>query len=78
MEFNDAIREGDGGRIIRCWRYFLLLFKANKCANYAIEAFTLLVQFDFLLPHRQARQLHGVVQSIHLKDLRRISHATST
>ena len=24
MEFNDAIREGDGERILRCWRYFLL------------------------------------------------------
>ena len=24
MEFNDAIREGDGKRILRCWRYFLL------------------------------------------------------
>ena len=57
MEFNDAIREGDGTRIIRCWRYFLLLFKANNRSNYAVEAFTLLVQFDFLLPHRLARQL---------------------
>ena len=27
MEFKDAIREGDGERIIRCWRYFLPLFK---------------------------------------------------
>ena len=25
MEFNDAIKEGDGNR---CWRYFLLLLKA--------------------------------------------------
>ena len=57
MEFNDAIKEGDGTRIIRCWRYFLLLFKANNRSNYAIEAFTLLVQFDFLLPHRLACQL---------------------
>ena len=57
MEFNDAVREGDGTRIICCWRYFLLLFKANRHANYAVEAFNLLVQFDFLLPHRLARQL---------------------
>jgi len=28
MEFNDAIREGDGTRILRCWKFFLLLFKA--------------------------------------------------
>ena len=57
MEFNDAVREGDGTRIIRCWQYFLLLFKANRHANYAVEAFNLLVQFDFLLPHRLAHQL---------------------
>ena len=23
MEFNDSVREGDGRRILRCWRYFL-------------------------------------------------------
>ena len=57
MEFNDAIREGDGNRIIRCWRYCLLLFKASNRTNYAIEAFTLLTQFDFLLSRCLARQL---------------------
>ena len=31
--------------------------KSNQCANYAIEAFTLLVQFDLLLPQRLAGQL---------------------
>ena len=30
MEFVDAIREGDGSRILRCWRYLLLLFKATQ------------------------------------------------
>ena len=56
-EFNDAVHEGDGTRIIRCWRYFLLLFRANNRSNYAIEAFVVLFQFDFLLPPRLARQL---------------------
>ena len=56
IDFNDAVREGDGTRIIRLWRY-LLLYKASNRSNYAIEAFTLLAQFDFLLPHRLARQL---------------------
>ena len=27
MEYCDGIREGDGERIIRCWRYMLLIFK---------------------------------------------------
>ena len=57
MEFNDAIREGDGERIIRCWRYFLLLYKANGRTNYSVEAFILLAQHDFLLSPRMAMQL---------------------
>ena len=57
MEFNDGIREGDGERIIRCWRYFLPIFKHEGRKNYAIEAFTLLVQHDFLFTPRMAAQL---------------------
>ena len=57
MEFLDGICEGDGQRIIRCWRYFLLLFKAANCVNYSIEAFSLLVHYQFLLPPRIAMQL---------------------
>lgn len=56
-EFNDAIKEGDGERIIRCWRYFLLIFKSARRKNYAIEAFTLLAQERYLLSPRQALQL---------------------
>ena len=26
MEFEDAVKEGDGLRILRWWRYFLLFF----------------------------------------------------
>ena len=44
MEFVDAVREGDGERILQYWRYFLLLFKATGQKNYSIEAFTLLTQ----------------------------------
>ena len=47
MEFNDSIREGDGDRIIRCWKFFLPLFKSTKCTNYSIEAVTLLAQYYF-------------------------------
>ena len=43
MDFNGGIREGDGEKIIRCWRYFLPIFKHEGRKNYAIEAFTLLV-----------------------------------
>ena len=57
IEFTDAIREGDGTRILRCWRYFLLLFKASDRTNYSIEAFTLLAQHKYLFSPRMAMQL---------------------
>ena len=43
-EFVDGIREGDGLRVLRCWRFLMLLFKACDRKNYAIEAFVLLAQ----------------------------------
>lgn len=57
MEFNDAIHEGDGSRIFRCWRFFLPLFKAADRTNYSIEAFTILAQEKYLLSPRMAMQL---------------------
>lgn len=57
MEFVDAIREGDGSRIIRCWKYFLLHYKVANRTNYSVEAFTLLAQHHFLLSPRLAMQL---------------------
>ena len=44
LDFIDAVREGDGKRIIRVWRFLMLVFKATNCYNYAIQAFTLLMQ----------------------------------
>ena len=29
VEFKDGIREGDGNRVLRCWKYFLLFFRAT-------------------------------------------------
>ena len=57
MEFVDAIREADGDRILRCWRYFLLVFKATGRTNYSAEAFKLLAQYDFLFSERMRMQL---------------------
>ena len=57
MEFRDAIREGDGLRILRCWRFFLPIFKATNRTNYSIEAFTLLSQYHFLFSERLKHQL---------------------
>ena len=41
-EFRDAIREGDGNRILRCWRYLLPLFKASSRKNYSLKTLYLL------------------------------------
>ena len=57
LEFKDSVHEGDGNRILRCWRYFLPLFMASDRTNYAIEAFTLLAQEKYLLSPRMAMQL---------------------
>lgn len=57
QEFTDAIREGDGSRILGCWKFFLLIFKASNRTNYSIEAFNLLVQEKFLYSPRLAMQL---------------------
>ena len=56
-EFVDAIREGDGERIIRCWRYFLPLFKCAGRKNYSIEAFNLLFEYEYALTERMKQQL---------------------
>ena len=56
-EFQDAIREGDGLRVLRCWRFLLLVFKAARRKNYSIEAVTLLVQYHALLSPREKEQL---------------------
>lgn len=56
-EFDDAIHEGDGLRLLRCWKFLLLIFKATNHKNYGIEALNLLAQYHILLPPRLAGQL---------------------
>ena len=57
MEFADAIREGDGERVIQCWRYFMPVFRAAQCTNYACESFNLLYQHLYALSPRLSNQL---------------------
>ena len=47
-EFHDAVKEGDGDRIIRYWKVLLPVFQQHGHYNYAKEAFTLLAQTHFL------------------------------
>lgn len=41
LNFKDAVREGDGDRVLLMWKYFMVIFKSMGHKNYAAEAFTL-------------------------------------
>ena len=57
MEFADAIREEDGRRVLRCWKYMAVMFSNSGNRNYACEAANLLIQYYYVLSPRQASQL---------------------
>ena len=57
MEFRDAWREGDGERIVRCWKLFLPHFKADGRHKYALEALRLLFQVNVVLSPNLAYQV---------------------
>jgi len=56
--FNDSIREGDGDRVLACWKFLLIIFKAKKGhCNYCKEAIMLLAQYHCLLSQHKAAQV---------------------
>lgn len=55
-EFEDAIKEGDGERVVHCRRFFLLIFKPSNRMKYSLEAVKLLVNIC-VLPPRLREQL---------------------
>ena len=57
MGFRDAIKEGGGLRVLRCYRYMLPMFLSSGRSNYSIETLNLLLQHDFLLSPRLAEEL---------------------
>ena len=57
FEFVDAVREGDGLRVLRCYKYFLPLFKSSQRHNYSIEVLTMLYQYFCALSPRLANEL---------------------
>ena len=54
--FHDAWREGDGGRLLRCWKFLLLHFRVGR-TKYTLEAFEFLALTSALLTTRKAHQL---------------------
>ena len=56
LYFRDAIKEGDGKRVLRCWRYMLPMFYSTVRKNYA-KAALLFLSHQVLLPGRVANQM---------------------
>ena len=57
LEFRDAIHEGDGGRIFRCWKFVLLYFRHAKRYKYALEAFYFMANITAIASPRLRHQL---------------------
>lgn len=56
LEFKDSWDEADGERSTRCWKFFMLHFRASNCTKYAWEALQL--QFQLItLPPRLSQQV---------------------
>lgn len=59
LNFWDAISEGDGERIMRCWRFFLLYLRTEgqSTAKYSLEGLYLMCQVNALLSAQAAHRL---------------------
>ena len=57
LAYKDAIKEGDGGRLLECWRYLLPIFHNSGRRNYSNEALNFLCQCYHDLPPQQAEQM---------------------
>lgn len=82
LEFSDAIKEGDGERVLRCWKYLL---KSSGRKNYAVEVLNMLCQYHYMLTPRKAQELiwsrfisthnapgHNIPCDLHQEHLNRI------
>ncbi|XP_070548874.1 uncharacterized protein [Ptychodera flava] len=55
--FQDAVKEGDGDRVIRMYKFLMLHYKSDGRHKYALESLYLLVQIAAILPPRDAHLL---------------------
>lgn len=53
MNYHDAVKGGDGLRVLSCWKYLLPIFKASDRKNYSTE---ILQSHYFVFSPRQAHQ----------------------
>ena len=57
LELRDAIHEGDGERIFRCWKFMLLYFRHGNRYKYALEAFYFIANIVAIVSPRMRHQL---------------------
>ena len=57
MEIQDVCREGDGERMIRCWKLSLPHFQASNYTKYTLQALCLQFQTSVVLSPNLAHQL---------------------
>ena len=55
--FNDAVKEGDGDRVIDYWKFLLVIFRVKGHRNCCKEAIMMLSQYHHLLSDHMAAQL---------------------
>ena len=60
LEFIDAWREGDGERVVRCWKLFFPHFQAANRTKYSIEAMRLQFQCSATSSEQLAHTLCGI------------------
>ncbi len=57
LEFRDAIHEGDGPRIVRCWKFMLLYWHYKGHTKYAYEAVNLISAIEATASPRIVEEL---------------------
>lgn len=65
MEFVDGWREGVADRVLRCWKVFLLHFRATGRTKYAFEALRLQLQLQTVSPHLVTQLRYGRFVNTH-------------
>ena len=85
LEYHDAIKEGDGLRVLHCWRYLLPIFLGTGRTNYSREILNMLYQQVTLSPRLSSQLLwsrfinvHGlparnIPADLHMEHLNRIA-----
>lgn len=56
LNYKDAIREGDGSRVLTTWKYLLPIFRFSNRRNYSLELLQALYNYYYVLSPRQASQ----------------------